>query len=261
MQIGVAGAVCAVQYEIIGTVRINLEDRELVAAADMVPTRIHDFTGGQHRRVAIVALVERDLLDVGAVVVHDVQYRNCFALVLVGVTVADRTRLAAGGCLAARGLASRGEHDLAAREIGRVDVVTLGRNRVGADDPAHGAVAQVVFPDVPGRIVTAFVVRIAAGQCGGRATAHGKQYLGAVVRNLRIGDVARAVGIRAGDIDFRRAGRGLLAHVQVAAVGGVDRVSGTAEGAGRPFHVGDRDIITGGGRIVARAATGGKEYQ
>ena len=214
MQVAVARAVCAVQHKKTSAVRVGCEDTELVALANMVPARIHDFAGRQHRGVAVVTLVEGNLAAIRAIAVHHVQHGGGLALVFVEIgEPISLLRLH---------LAVRGEDDAAVGEIRWVKIVASevtgrGSNRTG-DRSAQGLARNIVFPDPP-------TVR-------GRA-AHAEQQFRAIVRNFGIGDVTLPLGLRTRDVDRRRARRGFLADVEVAASrehGGIGRIAERASG-------------------------------
>ena len=76
-------AVRAVQQLQVGAVRVDAVQIELVVVDVMFPAREHDAAVRQHRRIEVVALVERDLVDVGAVGVHHVQHERRLVVVLV----------------------------------------------------------------------------------------------------------------------------------------------------------------------------------
>jgi len=255
MQEAVALAVRAVQHEEVGTVRLGAEDLEVVAPADVVPAREHDVAVGPHDRVAVMALVERDLRDGVALGIHRVQVEHALALVFVERVVVVAQRLAGVRLRLAIGR----EHEaLAGGQVGRVDVVVAGR----AGEPAEAAAGQparahVVFPDVP----AARAGRPARDGRGVRRRAlHREDDLLAVVRDLGVRCIALALREGGGDVVLGRARRGFLADEQVAsgcagrAVGGVH-----AQGVGA-HHVRDRHVALhrDGGGIggAAGAATG-----
>ncbi len=201
-------AVRAVQQLQIGAVRVDAVEIELVVVDVMFPAREDDASVRQHRRVEVVALVERDLVDVRAVVVHHVQHERRLLVVLVLGCVLrlvlieqDRARLA---------LARRAEHDPAVRQVVRHDVVAFVLDRVRGDDPAQRIGRAVELPDVPGRLV--FLVR-----AFDELRAHREHDLGAVEVHVQVADVAETFGLAGGDVDFGRGDRGAVAHEQVGA--------------------------------------------
>ena len=201
VQEAVAGAVRAVQHEHVGAVGLDGEDREAVALAHMLPAREHDVAVRAHHRVAVMALVDRDLRDRRALRVHRVKVEHALALVLVERVVRGAERLGLAG-----GLAVGREHEAGAgRQIGRVDVVVGGR--VGeAPVAAAGETTgrHVVFPDVP----VAGAGRAAIDRRGvGGGAAHRKHDLLAVVGDLGVGGIAHALRESRGEVVLCRAGR------------------------------------------------------
>jgi hypothetical protein len=140
----------AVQHEQVGAVGLGAEDGEAVAVGHVFPAREHDVAVGPDDGIALVALVEADLLDAAAVGGHRVQVEHTFALVLVGGEVAAAQCLAQVGL----GLAVAAEDDAAVGgQVDRIDVVVFGAGRqaleaalgqCGSGTPAHH-----VFPQVP----------------------------------------------------------------------------------------------------------------
>ncbi len=147
MQEAVAFAVRAVQHEHIGAVRLHAEDLEVVATRHVVPARKHDVAVGTHDGIAIVALIERNLLDPGPAGVHRVQIEDPFALVFV------EREIGSPECLRRLrfGLPVGRKHETAAGgQIRGIDVVVLCRTRQATQLPAReSARGHVVFPDVP----------------------------------------------------------------------------------------------------------------
>src|SRR5690606_1042987 len=200
MQKAVAGAEGAVEHVQLPAVGTDGEDRLVVTIADVIPADVHDLAVHAHAGVAVVALVEGDLLDVAAVGIHHVQHQRRLTVVAVGVTEgrhAGRLQLRP-----AVGLAVGGEHDAAVGQVVRVEIIAGVGQLVVGDHAPQAAAVQGILPDVPGRVVRA---------------AHGEDQPAAVVGDVGTAHVAPAAGVLVGDVVRRGAGRGQLAQVQVSA--------------------------------------------
>ena len=241
MQEAVARAERAVADEDVGAVRIGDENREMVARADMIPARKHDLAVAQDGRIAIMALVERNLMDIAAVGVHHVQNRRALAVVFVEVGVGLGIPLREH-FLAAR-LAVRGEHDAAIRQIGRIDIVTQVGDRVVGDETVHYPGRQIHLEDAPATVVR---------------TAHRKQHALGVVRNFRIGDVALALRVARGEVHQRRTWRGEVRHHQIAARGKGQRRGRIPRNGVAALGEHQRKVAADHHRAAAVAAAAGK---
>ena len=256
VQKAVAGALRTVEHEHVGAVGLAAKDGEAVAVGHVFPAREHDVAIGTDHGVALVALVEADLLDVAAVRRHAVQVHDPLALVLVSRKVGPAQGLHA----AALGLAVAGENDAAVgRQVDRVDVIGVA---AGGDAPEAAAsearARHVVFPDVP----AARAGRLAIdGGCVAGGAAHGEDDLLAVVADLGVGRVALALREARGEVVFGGTGAGLFAQHQVApgrAVGGIGGVHAHGRGA---LDVGDGHVAVDGDGVLAAAAAAGAGAQ
>ena len=121
------------------------------AAARVLPAAEHDAPVVEHVGVEVVALVEGDLADAGAVRVHHVQHEGVLVPVLV---LGGELRLALVDQHGLRLALPRGrEDDAAVRQVVRRDVVAFLGDDVGGDHAAQHVGGAVVFPDVPGRLL------------------------------------------------------------------------------------------------------------
>ncbi|MEZ4654032.1 MAG: hypothetical protein R3E12_10735 [Candidatus Eisenbacteria bacterium] len=92
------------------TVGIGEEQREAVHRPEVVPARVDDLAVGKERRIEVIALVEADPLEVGAVRIAGVEVLGRRVIVFVHVP----------------GTAA-GEHDPAVGKIERIEVVAAAR--------------------------------------------------------------------------------------------------------------------------------------
>ena len=166
-------------------------DAHLVVPGSAVPAREDDPAVVEHGRIEVVALVERDLLDVGAVGAHDVQHERRLVAVLVlrvelwlAFVEQDRLRLA---------LAGRAEDHAPVGKVVWCDVVALAGDDVRADQAAQLAGRNDVFPDVPGRLVL--------GLCSRHERLMQREHdPRAVVGRLHVAHVALALRDAGGDV-------------------------------------------------------------
>ena len=166
-------------------VRPHRIDAHFVVSRGGVPPREHDSAVVEHRRVQVVALVERDLLDVGAVGAHHMQHeRGLVAILVLGIEL--RLALVEQDGLGLP-LARRTEDDASVGKVVRCDVVALPGDRIRRDHAAELTRCDDVLPDVPGRLV--FRVR-----AGNQWLVQGEYQPFAVVRRLHVAHVALALG-------------------------------------------------------------------
>ena len=255
VQEAVAGALRAVEHEHVGAVGLAAEDGEAVAVAHVLPAAEHDVAVGPHHRVAVMALVEADLLDRAAGGVHGVQVQHALAFVLVQRVVGAAVDLVG----LALGLAVGREDDAAAgRQVGGVDVVVGAAAGQAAERALRQARRHVVFPQVPapgaGRLA------VDRGGVGGGA-AQREDHLLAVVADLGVGHVALALGDAVGEVVLGGAGRRFLAQHQVAAGRERRAVGRVHRQRGRALGVDQRHVAVDGDRVgVAAAARAARSH-
>ena len=209
------------------------------AAARVLPAAEHDAPVVEDVGVEVVALVERNLADAGAVRVHHVKHESVLVLVLVlggelRLALVDQHRLRLA-------LARRGKDDAPVRQVVGRDVVAFLGDDVGGDHAPQHVGGAVVLPDVPGRL-------LAVHGAGDQRHAHREHDLRAVVRAVDVARVPEAAGDALGNVDFRHVGRRAVAQPHVRAGGEslelahVDVVElGQVDGQGAA-HVRDRDV-------------------
>ena len=174
--------VAAVKITEPGAVRIDLIEVESVALglAGIVPAAKYDGAFVRYQWVQIVALVERDLLDVVPVSIHHVQDkgRNLALLVkrrILGLALVQQNR-------ARHPLPRGGKDNAVIRQVSRRDILPCFGGDVGFDNAPESAGRYVVLPDVPGWLfvlIRVFNLR----------RPHGKENASTIVRDGEILDV------------------------------------------------------------------------
>ena len=240
-------AVHAVEKLEVGAVRVGAVEADAVDVGHVVPAAEHHPAVVQHGRVEVRALIEGDLVKVGAVLVDDVERERFVVSILVEggelrLALVEQDRLGPP-------LPGGGKHDPAVRQKARCHVLTVLGRDVGLDHPPQLVQLQVVDPDVPGRLI----VLVEVGVFGRTHREHqpgavetGRQILDVVERRIAVVVVGKDPG---GD-GYRSGARGgAIAQEQFRArpeVGGLTHVGGdqlaVVVDQQRPLDVGHGEI-------------------
>ena len=200
-------ALLAIKQLQVRAVGVHAIQVDRVVAGMALPAAEHDLPIVEHRRIQVVALVERDLADVVAVFVHDVQVERELVVVLVdgrerALALVEQQRLRLR-------LPRRREDDTAVREILRHDVVADLRRQGRRYDPNEFTGLERVLPDIPRRHLVVHVdVRV-------ERVTHGKQQATAVIVDLDVTHGAETLRQLPGDVDRLGADSCAIAEVQV----------------------------------------------
>ncbi len=191
------------------TVRIGRVQVHAILAGGVVPAAPQNPAAREDRGVAVVALVEGDLVNVRAVGVHHVQHERGLAAVLVlrlelrlALVQQDRLRLP---------LPRRGEHDAAVGHDVRRHIVRGCGVWVGGriHDGVQVVAGDVVGPDAPARRILLLHVHL-------QGPAHREHHRLSIGRRI---DVLHVVGVRSRDagrdVRLGRARRSAIALEEV----------------------------------------------
>ena len=171
-----------------GAIGINAIEVYTVVAglAGIVPATEHNGAVVSHQGVKVVALVERDLFNVLAIIVHHMQDKRRAVTLLVqarvlGLTFIKQYRLGDA-------LTGGGKNDSAIGQIGGRNVLPGPRSDVRIDDSAQGVGTDVVFPDIPGWLILVIGVFDFRG-------AHGEQQSDSIMGDMKIFNVVAQLAV------------------------------------------------------------------
>ncbi len=177
-------ALVAVQQFQRRAVRVHAVQVDGIIARRVIPTTEYNTTIDHDRRVQVMTLVKRDLLDAGAVIIHYVKIERRLILILV---FGRETALAfiEQHCLRLR-LPGGREYNASVGQVLRHDVVAnLGR-QVRGDNAFQHVSFEDVLPDVPRRQIFFVNVRV-------ERHTHGKEQATTIVVDLNVANRCKAL--------------------------------------------------------------------